>query len=302
MSGAMPAATSTPAAPRLADRLRTRSRWRTWVDRTMRGLSVAATVLILIPLAALIAYVAIEGWPWIDLEFLTSPPVDYIHGGALAAILGTLQIVPLATLVAAPVGVLGGIFLAEIASDRVATIIRFGADVLVGLPSIVVGVFVYTVLVVPFHSYSALAGIAALAIIMFPVILRNTEEMLRLVPASVREGALALGMPRWRVIARVVVRAGFNGLLTGVILAFARAAGETAPLLLTALGSRLVNVGALTRPMDALPMFVYVDSGQPSPVLIGQAWGAALLLLVFVLAANVLVRIAASRRSTRRSR
>ena len=290
---------TTGAAPlRLGDRLLARPRGRTAVDRAMRGATLAATVLVLIPLAALVAYVVIEGWPWLDMEFLTSPPVDYVRGGALNAIVGTLQLVPIATLIAAPIGVLGGVYLAELAPGRMAAGVRFGTDILVGLPSIVVGVFVYTLLVVPFHTYSAIAGVTALAILMVPVILRNTEEMLRLVPASVREGALALGMPRWRVITKVVLRAGFSGILTGIVLAVARAAGETAPLLLTALGNRLVNVGDLRKPIDALPIFVYVNSGQPSPVLIGQAWAAALLLLVFVLAANVLVRIAASRRST----
>jgi len=260
---------TTGAAPlRLGDRLLARPRGRTAVDRAMRGATLAATVLVLIPLAALVAYVVIEGWPWLDMEFLTSPPVDYVRGGALNAIVGTLQLVPIATLIAAPIGVLGGVYLAELAPGRMAAGVRFGTDILVGLPSIVVGVFVYTLLV------------------------------LRLVPASVREGALALGMPRWRVITKVVLRAGFSGILTGIVLAVARAAGETAPLLLTALGNRLVNVGDLRKPIDALPIFVYVNSGQPSPVLIGQAWAAALLLLVFVLAANVLVRIAASRRST----
>jgi phosphate transport system permease protein len=294
--------TAAPAPARLANRLVARPRGRTAVDRIMRGATLVATLLVLIPLAALVGYVVAEGWPWLDIEFLTAPPVDYVHGGALNAILGTLQLVPLATLVAAPIGILGGVYLAELAASRTASAVRFGTDILVGLPSIVVGVFVYTLLVVPFHAYSAVAGVAALAIIMVPVILRNTEEMLRLVPASVREAALALGMPRWRVVTKVVLRAGFSGILTGVVLAVARAAGETAPLLLTSLGNRLVNVGDLRSPMDALPMFVYANSGQPSPVLIGQAWAAALLLLVFVLAANVLVRVAASRRSTRGSR
>jgi phosphate transport system permease protein len=268
----------------------------------MRGLALLATVALLLPLAALVGYVAVEGWPWIDREFLTSGPVDYVRGGALNAILGTLQMVPLASLVAAPLGILGGIFVAEIAHPRLAAVVRFGSDVLIGLPSIVVGVFVYAVLVVPFHGYSALAGVAALAIIMVPVVLRNTEEILLLVPRSVREGGLALGMPRWRMITLVVVRAGFGGILTGVVLAVARAAGETAPLLLTALGNRLVNVGDVTKPMDSLPVFIYTNSGQPSPVLIGQAWAAALLLLVFVLTANVIVRIAAARRTHRGGR
>jgi phosphate transport system permease protein len=291
-----------PTGPRLADLLLAPSATRTALDRAMRLATLVATLLVLAPLVALVGYVAVEGWPWLDREFLTAPPIDYVHGGALSAILGTFQMVSLAALIAAPVGILGGIYLAEFASARAGDAVRFAADILVGLPSIVVGVFVYTLIVVPLHTYSAVAGVAALAIVMVPMILRNTEEMLRLVPASVREGALAVGLPRWRVITKVVVRASLGGILTGIILAVARAAGETAPLLLTALGSRLVNVGQLGQPMDALPMFVYTNSGQPSPVLIGQAWAAALVLLVFVLAANVIVRLAAARRSPRRSR
>jgi phosphate transport system permease protein len=283
---------------RVAERVLARTRRRTALDRVMRGLTVGATILILIPLVALVAYVAINAWPWIDIEFLTAGPGDFVHGGALNAIFGSLQLIPLATLIAAPLGILAGVFLAELAPPRLADAIRFGTDVMVGLPSVVIGVFCYALLVLPFHGYSALAGIVALAVIMIPVIARNTEEILRLVPASVREGALALGMPRWRVVLTVLIRAGLGGLVTGVVLAVARGAGETAPLLLTALGSRLVNVGNLTQPMDSLPTFIYTNSGQPSPVLVGQAWAAALLLLIFVLAANIVVRVLTRRRTS----
>lgn len=287
--------------PSVATLVLARPRRRRLIDAAMRWLATAATALILVPLGAVIAYVVVNGWPWLDVEFLTSGPLDEVHGGALNAILGSLQLVPLAALVATPVGILGGIYLSELAPPRVAAAIRFGADVMVGLPSVVVGVFCYAILVVPFHQYSAAAGVVALAVIMVPVILRNTEEILRLVPPSVREGGLALGMPRWRTTTVVVIRAGFGGLVTGVILAVARASGETAPLLLTSLGSRLVNVGELARPMDALPTFIYINSGQPSPVLVGQAWAAALVLVVFVLVANVTARLVAARRSSSRS-
>ena len=283
---------------RVAGLVLTRTRQRTLTDRMMRGLTAVAMVSILIPLVALVGYVTVNALPWIDLEFLTTGPVNFVHGGALNAILGSLQIIPLATLVAAPLGILAGVFLAEIAPPRLANVIRCGTDVMVGLPSVVVGVFCYALLVVPFHGYSAVAGVVALAVIMTPVIARNTEEILRLVPASVREGALALGMPRWRVVLTVLIRAGLGGLVTGVVLAVARGAGETAPLLITALGSRLVNVGHLNEPMDTLPTFIYTNSGQPSAVLIGQAWAAALILLVFVLAANILVRVLTGRRSS----
>ncbi len=295
-------AIATPMArARVADLVVARPRRRRFVDGFMRGLTLLATGLILIPLVAVTAYVVINGLPWLDWELLTTPPVDNVRGGALNAILGSLQMVPLAAILAAPIGILGGIYLSELAHPRVATAIRFGADVMVGLPSVVVGVFCYAVLVVPFKTYSAIAGIVALSIIMVPMILRNTEEILRLVPPSVREGGLALGMPRWRTITRVVVRAGFSGIVTGIILGVSRAAGETAPLLVTALGSQLVNVGELTRPMASLPVFIYVNSGQPSPVLVGQAWAAALLLVVFVLVANIVARVLTARRSSRGS-
>jgi phosphate transport system permease protein len=299
---ALTADAATPPRSSVAELLRHRPRGRRTGDMVMRGITLVATTLILIPLAALVFYVIVNGLPWLDLEFLTTPPVNNIHGGALNAILGSIQLVALATLIAAPAGILGGIFLAELAPPRVASGVRFASDVMVGLPSVVIGVFCYAVLVVPFHTYSAFAGVVALAIIMIPVIIRNTEEMLRLVPPSVREAGLAVGMPRWRMVTVVVVRAGFSGLLTGVILAVARAAGETAPLLLTALGSRLVNVGELGKPMESLPTFIYANSGEPSPVLVGQAWAAALLLLAFVLVTNILVRRTAGRRSSRGSR
>ncbi len=152
------------------------------------------------------------------------------------------------------------------------------------------GVFVFTFLVLPFKQYNAFAGSVALAFLMIPVIMRTTEEMLRLVPRDLREASFALGVPTWRTVLSVVLRTGLPGILTGVMLAVARAAGETAPLLFTALGSRLVNVGDFSKPMDALPLFVYTNARQPIDALNQQAWGAALLLLTFVLIVNILVR------------
>jgi phosphate transport system permease protein len=198
--------------------------------------------------------------------------------------------VPLASLMAIPVGILGGVYVAEFAERRSASLIRFAADVMVGVPSILVGLFVFTFLVLPFKQFNALAGSVALAVIMIPVILRTTEEILRLVPGTLREASLALGVPVWRTALSVVIRTGLPGILTGVMLAFARAMGETAPLLFTALGSRLVNVGDLGRPMDSLPVFIYVNARQPYELQNQQAWGAAFLLLLVVLVINVAVR------------
>jgi phosphate transport system permease protein len=284
-------ATTQPSARgRTAELVLFRPRRRMATDVVMRSLSGVATVLILIPLVAVISMVILKGFPAITIEFLTQPPIGFEGGGALASILGTLQMVPLAALFAAPVGILAGVFLSEFAGRRSAGVIRFTADVMVGLPSVVVGVVGFALLVVPVQHYSAWAGIGALAIIMLPFIVRSTEEMLRLVPGSVRDGSLALGMPVWRSTT-VVLRTAAAGIMTGVMLAVARAAGETAPLLFTAAGSRLVNVLELDKPMDALPLAVYRNSGQPSEHLIAQAWGAAFILLLLVLVTNIAFRI-----------
>jgi phosphate transport system permease protein len=277
------------ALPRLLT-LRT-DRRRTRVDRFMRGLTVAAMVVCIIPLVAVIAYVTINGLAAINLDLLTKPPKALgVGGGAAAAILGSLQMVSLASVMAVPAGILASVYVSEFAGTRKAAGIRFAADVLAGVPSILVGIFTFTILVLPFQQYNAFAGSAALAIIMWPIVLRTTEEILALVPGTLREASLALGVQRWRTVLSIVVRTGFTGILTGVMLAVARAAGETAPLLFTALGSRLINVGDWQRPMDALPLFIYQNARQPYPVLNAQAWGAAFLLMLFVLVVNIAVR------------
>ena len=257
----------------------------------MRGLALAAAVACVIPLAAIVFFVTANGIAALNLDLLTKPPKALgVGGGAVTAILGTLQLVGVASLIAIPVGILAGVYVNEFGSRRSARIIRFAADVLVGVPSILVGIFVFTFLVLPFKQFNAFAGCVALAVIMVPVIMRTTEEILKLVPGTLREASLALGVPVWRTVLSVVLPTGLAGILTGVMLAVARAAGETAPLLFTALGSRLVNVGDFTRPMDALPLFIYNNARQPYEALNQQAWGAAFLLLLFVLTVNILVR------------
>jgi len=266
-------------------------RRRSFVDRVMRGLSLLAAITCVIPLAAIVAFVTVRGIAAVNLDLLTRPPKALgVGGGAVAAILGSLQLVGVATLMAVPVGILAGVYVNEFSSRRSARLIRFCADVLVGVPSILVGVFVFTFLVLPFKQFNAFAGAVALAVIMVPVVMRTTEEILKLVPGTLREASLSLGVPVWRTVLSVVIPTGLAGILTGVMLAVARAAGETAPLLFTALGSRLVNVGDFSRAMDALPLFIYVNARQPYEALNDQAWGAAFLLLVFVLAINILVR------------
>jgi phosphate ABC transporter, permease protein PstA len=264
---------------------------RTWTDRIMRTIAAVATLACVIPLGAVLIYVTINGLAALNLDLLTKPSrAQGIGGGAVGAILGSIQMVGLATLMAIPFGVLSGVYVSEFSSSRSARAIRFSADVMVGIPSILIGIFVFTFLVLPFKQYNAFAGSVALAVIMIPVIMRTTEEILKLVPGSLREASLSLGIPAWRTVLSVVLRTGLPGILTGIMLAVSRAAGETAPLLFTALGSRLVNLGNFTKPMDALPLFIYTNARQPYELQNQQAWGAAFLLLLFVLAVNILVR------------
>jgi phosphate transport system permease protein len=281
-----------PAQPFNRAFLRSRSDVRrARIDRTMRGIALAASIVCVLPLAAILFFVTANGIMAVNVDLLTKPAKALgTGGGAVAAILGTFQMVPLATLISVPVGVLAGVYVREFSGRRSASVIRFAADVLVGVPSILIGIFVFTFLVLPFKQYNAFAGSVALAILMVPVIMRTTEEILKLVPGTLREASLALGVPMWRTVLSVVLRTGLGGILTGIMLAVARAAGETAPLLFTALGSRIVNTGDFGRPMDALPLFIYTNARQPFPVLNQQAWGAAFLLLVFVLTVNIAVR------------
>jgi phosphate transport system permease protein len=267
-------------------------RRRSAVDRFFRALCGVAAIIAIVPLFAVIGFVVVNGIGALSLDLLTkAPKAAGVGGGALASILGSLQLVGLATIIAVPFGVLAAVYTSEFGGRRSAAIIRFAADVLVGIPSILIGIFVFTFLVLPFRQFNAFAGSAALAFLMIPVIMRTTEEMIRLVPSSLREASLALGVPAWRTVLSVVLRTGLGGILTGIMLAVARAFGETAPLLFTALGSRLVNVGSFDRPMDSLPLFVFTNARQPIKALNEQAWGAALLLLLFVLAINILVRV-----------
>jgi phosphate transport system permease protein len=270
------------------------------LDRAMQVVTVGSAILAVLPLIALLVFVTVNGIQAISIDLLTKPPkATGVGGGAASAILGSIQMVGLATLIAVPVGLAAGIYVSELAGRRTGSVVRFTADVMVGIPSILIGVFVFTFLVLPFKQYNAFAGSVALAVIMVPVIMRTTEEILRLVPGDLREASLALGVRRWRTVLSVAVRTGWPGILTGIMLAVARAAGETAPLIMTALGSRLVNVGDFTRPMDALPLFIYNNARQPFPKLNEQAWGAAFLLLLAVLAINILVRFRSLRATSR---
>lgn len=281
-----------PRPATFAERLQAaRGSRRRTVDRVARAIALAATLACIVPLGAVLLYVVARGAGALSLDLLTKPAKALgTGGGALQSWLGTIQMVAIATLLAAPIGVLAGIFVSEFAGNRAARAVRFASDVMAGIPSILVGVFVYALLVLPFRQFNAIAGAVSLAVIMVPLIQRTTEEVLGLVPRELREGALALGAPTWRTTLSVVLPTARAGVLTGVMLGVARAAGETAPLLFTALGSRLVNVGNLGQPMDSLTLFIYNGARSPIVALNEQAWGAATLLLLLVLGINVLVR------------
>jgi phosphate transport system permease protein len=261
--------------------------------------SLAAAVVIL-PLFLIVGQLVARGLPALDLDFfLHNPkPVGEAGGGMANAIVGTLVLVGIATLIAVPVGLGAGLYLAEYGNGRFGALVRYTADVLSGVPSIVVGVAAYSLIVIPMGRFSAIAGGTALAMLMLPTIVRSTEEVVRLVPRSYREAALALGAPRWRVVQDVVVPAAMSGIVTSVLLAVARAAGETAPLLFTALGSRFFSL-AIDRPIASLPVFIFDYARAPYEDWNRQAWGAALVLLALVAVLSASMRLATRRAPTR---
>jgi phosphate transport system permease protein len=273
------------------------------VDRAMTGLSFAAVVLALVPLASVLGYVVAQGITALNWEFFTQlpKPVGETGGGMANAIAGTLTLIGLASCIGLPVGILGGVYLAELGNGQLGGWIRFTADVLNGVPSIVVGIFVYTLLVVPMKRFSALAGGVALGIMMTPLVMRTTEELIRLVPATLREASLALGVP-WRVTTlRVVLRTATVGVITGVMLAIARISGETAPLLFTAFNNQYWQ-GRLDQPIASITVQLYNYAIAPYDDWHRQAWAAALVLMTMVLVLNIAARLVGRRQiSARRS-
>lgn len=273
-----------------------RHRRRVIVNQIMLWLTVVATLAALIPLVLIIAYVAKQGISTVNIDFLTKTfkPVVFgsssTGGGVLHAIVGSALIVALALVVATPIGIMAGVFLAEYPNNSAATVIRFCVDVLTAMPSIVVGVAAYVLIVERVKQFSGFAGSMALVVLMVPIIARTTEEILRLVPSSTREAAIALGAPKWKMTLTVVLPVALSGIATGVLLAFARAAGETAPLMVTILGNNNLTFD-IFGPMQALPLLAYKYTGEPYKVLNNQAWGAAFILVVFVLTINIVVRI-----------
>ncbi len=267
-------------------------RRRTLLDVLARAGCVAATLLAIIPLFSVLLYVTAKGLSGVSWSFLTQlpKPVGEAGGGFGNAIAGTLLLVGLACGVGIPVGVLAGVYLSEFGDTRFASTVRFSADVMSGVPSIAVGIFVYTLVVLSMGSFSALAGGIALGILMLPTITRTTEELLKLVPHSLREAGLALGIPKWRVILSVVLRTGAPGIATGIMLAVARAAGETAPLLFTAFNNRFWSA-RLDKPVASLPVQIFTYAVSPYEQWHQQAWAAALVLVATVLVLNVGARM-----------
>jgi phosphate transport system permease protein len=271
-------------------------------DKLMRGLLAAATVVALIPLVLVVYFLLRKGLPaWNGKFFTTDPNGNFLGypGGIRSAILGTIEIVALATVIAVPVGICVALYLTEYGhGSRFANLVRYFIDVMTGVPSIVFGLFVFIVLVlgnVGGTSYTAWKASVAIALLMLPIVTRAAEVVLNLVPTSLREAALALGAPRWRVVTRVVLPTAGPGLVTGSLLAIARGAGETAPLLFTAFGAQMLT-GNLSARMNALPLQIFADIQNPRPAIVTRAWGAALTLVTMVLILNLVAR-AAQRRS-----
>ncbi|TMG44070.1 MAG: phosphate ABC transporter permease PstA [Chloroflexi bacterium] len=263
------------------------------IDRFFGALIVLSVMMAAIPVLVLLLFVVIKGLPGLLTPgFFTDPPFPQgvPGGGVFNAIIGTLEIVGIGSLLAVPIGSLIGIYLSEYGRNQIGDAVRFISDVLTGLPSIAFGIFGYTVVVLTTHHFSAISASIALAVLMLPVILRATESALLLVPQSLREAGLALGAPRWRVTLEIVVPAALGGIVTGALLAMARAAGETAPLLFTAFGNDIVQTNPF-QPMGALSLTVFRNALVPYNNLQDQAWAAALLLVMLVAATNILARL-----------
>jgi phosphate transport system permease protein len=282
-------------------------------DRAMTGLAVLTVVLVLAPLIAIFGYLLYRGIGSIDWAFLTQPPapVGETGGGMGNAIVGSMLILGIASLIGVPFGVGAGIYLAEYGRNRFGSVVRFTADVLNGVPSIVIGIVGYSIVVLYQGHFSALAGGVALAIMMVPTICRTTEEMLLLVPQALREAAYGLGVPRWRTTLSITLRTATSGVITGIMLAFARVAGETAPLLFTALGNQFWPLtwknlshapipalkDALNQPTAALPLQIYVYAISPYDEWHRLAWAGALVLIVLIVTAVAAVRYVVRRGS-----
>ncbi len=260
------------------------------INAVMTGLTTACALVISLILLFIIGYIAWKGVSSLSIEFLTQTPKPVGEGGGIGnSILGSAMMTALASAIGLPIGIAAGLYLSEYGGNWYGNTIRFVADTLIGIPSIIIGIFVYTLIVIPMGRQSGFAGGIALALIMIPIVARTTEEMVRLVPNTMREAALAVGAPQWRVSWNIVLPAAASGIATGAMLAIARITGETAPLLFTALNSRFYNY-YYDQPMSSLTVQIYNYATGPFEVEHAMAWAATLILVALILIINVIVR------------
>jgi phosphate transport system permease protein len=265
--------------------------WRLLVNATMLTLTGVCTVITVSVLFVILGLLLYHGASSLSIHFFTQlpKPTGETGGGMANAIVGSAQIVGIAALIGIPIGFIAGIYLSEYEDKRFASFVRYVADLLNGVPSIIIGILAWALVVLPFHHFSGIAGSVALSVMLIPIVTRQTEQFLREVPLALREGALALGASKWKMIATVAVPAGSKGILTGMILGVARIAGESAPLLFTALGNQYW--GGLTEPTSSLPVMIYQRATSPYEDWNQQAWAAGLVLIAMVLTANILARM-----------
>jgi len=274
-----------------------RAKWRAFTDKTVTGLAILATLLVIAPLVAIFVYLIVKGASSLNLAFFTQvpKPVGEVGGGMANAVVGSAVLLAIASVIGVPIGIGGGIYLAEFGrGTKLANAIRFTADVLNGVPSIVMGLAAYSLIVLPQRHFSALSGGVALGIMMIPTVCRTSEEMLLMVPNPIREAALGLGLPNWRAVLSITVKTASPGIITGCMLAFARVAGETAPLIFTALGNSFWST-SLNQPIAALPLQIYVYALSPYDDWHRLAWAGALVLIALIVLAVSLVRYVTSR-------
>lgn len=268
-----------------------RLRWRKFVSNFMLTLTGVCAFVSVAALFLILGYLVFNGGTSINWAFFTKlpKPVGEAGGGMANAIVGSAKLLAAASLFGVPIGFLGGVYLAEFSGAKMAWVVRYAADLLNGVPSIVIGIFAYSLVVLPFKHFSTLAGAFALGLMMIPITLRSTEEFLNSVPRMLREGAMALGASKWKTIATVIVPAAYRGILTAILLALARVAGETAPLLFTAFGNRFWSQG-WDQPTASLPVMIFTYAVAPYEDWHRQAWAAGLVLLALILIINILAR------------
>jgi phosphate transport system permease protein len=273
-----------------------RLRWRKFVSGFMLTMTGVCALVAVSVLFFILGYLVYHGGTSINWDFFTKlpTPVGETGGGMANAIVGSAKLLLLASVFGVPIGFFGGIYLAEFSGHKVAFVVRYAADLLNGVPSIVIGIFAYALVVLPFKHFSTLAGAFALGLMMIPITLRNTEEFLLGVPRALREGSMALGASKWSTIVRVVVPAAYRGIMTAILLALARVAGETAPLLFTAFGNRYWSPG-LGQPTASLPVVIYNYAISPYDDWHRQAWAAGLVLLGLILMVNIVARVILAR-------